>query len=83
MELPKVTDLKKIIKFCRENGINSLKHGDFEVTLSPASHFPAKDKPADTTATEGSSAINFAEMTPEQIMFWSSSQLPAQEGEPQ
>lgn len=78
MELPKVTELKKIIKFCRENGINSLKHGEFEVTLSSASHFPEGPK-ADASTEEVKSTDPFAGLTPDQILNWSSAPLVSQE----
>lgn len=67
MDLPKVEELKKIIKFCRENGINSLKHGEFEVTLSASAHFPEKPKKDDGSP---SSPVD-QKLQNDAILFWS------------
>jgi hypothetical protein len=72
VELPKATELKKLIKFCRENGISHLKHGEFEVSLSPAAHFPeGKAAPDSNPSTPPEELIN--EMD---VLLWSAAGLP-------
>lgn len=75
MELPKVTELKKIIKFCRENGISSLKHGDFEVVISPAAHFPKEE-----TEAVNEEVKSVGELTDEQILYYSVTGFPPDQG---
>ena len=71
MELPKVEELKKLVKFCRENGVSTLKHGEFEISLSATSHFPDKRKSKDEEKPLGESQVD-----EETALFWSSSILP-------
>jgi hypothetical protein len=76
VELPKVTELKKLIKFCRENGISELKHGEFEVKLSPAAHFPEPPQSQDTEKS-----IEETPLTEEEILMWSTGLIPMDEKE--
>lgn len=67
MEAIKLQELKKIVKFCRENGVNSLKTGDFELTLSPAALFPK-----DRIDTDNKETVIDGGYTEEQALYWSS-----------
>jgi hypothetical protein len=62
-----IKELKKLTEFCRKNGIISLKKGDFEINLSPASLFPHKPRQEDNT-----DPITENPYTDEQMMMWSS-----------
>lgn len=77
MELPKVTELKKLIKFCRENGLSELKYGDFEVKLSPASHFPGERTASDDTPSIPKDQL----ISEEDVLFYSVAGLPPEAAE--
>ena len=66
MNLPDSKELKKLTKFCRDNGIQTLKHGEFEINFASSALFPKEDVKQDDEkiTTEGS-------FTDEQALYWS------------
>lgn len=62
-------ELKKTVKFMRDQGILSLKLPDFEINLSPSSIFPEKPR---SKSEESEIKEDFApRYTEEQILNWS------------
>lgn len=71
MDLPKVSELEKLVKFCRKSGIKSLKSGDFSLELDQAALFPESNyrKKQD----QGPQAILAEPLySEEEALFWSS-----------
>lgn len=63
----KIKNLRKLVKFCREQGVLSVKTAEIELTLAPAALFPqVKNVPRET-----SDAIETDEMSPEDVLLWS------------
>jgi hypothetical protein len=67
----KLKELKKITKFCRENGINQLELDGFKLSFSPAALFPEKPQ----KETEESSELKEEMLSPEAILLWSANQM--------
>lgn len=68
-----IKELKKLAKFCRENGVLHLKDGDFEITLSAISLQPTKDK------NQGADYITEDnKLSDDDILMWSSAGIPAE-----
>lgn len=77
MALPNNSDLKKLTKFCRQNGILSIKSDGFELVLSPTSLFPSTNKqPEDNADPKIEGAY-----TDEEILMWSSAGIPEEKTE--
>lgn len=72
MELQNLKELEKIVKFCRKQGILSLKHSGFEISLSPSALFPTK--PNKETGSDDIK-VNDA-FSPEDALYWSSAGIP-------
>lgn len=62
-----IKKLRKLVKFCREQGVLSVKTSEIELSLAPAALFPKVDNvPHGTSET-----IETDEMAPEDILLWS------------
>lgn len=76
-------ELKKFLQLCREQGVESIKFGDTEVHLGAMPYkapktsntMPYKATPVTTFAPGGitdDTSILTDELTPEQLLYWSS-----------
>jgi hypothetical protein len=76
MEILDLKDLEKVLKLARKAGVKTLRVGEIEFTLSE-SHAPvAKPRGKSAAKPTVTSKLNTreleGEMTPEQLLFWSS-----------
>ncbi len=75
MDIKNPKDLDKIVKFCRKNGVTSLKSGDFEISFSPAALFPESEYKK--KKEESSIPVQVESLyTEEDILNWSSAGIP-------
>jgi hypothetical protein len=58
--------LKKLTKFCRDNGITSVKLAGIEMSLSPASLFPGDEHKHSPETSLISDAATGADLSPEE-----------------
>lgn len=84
MDLPDLKSLKKLADVCRKSGIKTFKSGDVEFTLSEEPLTPIR-KPRTSKSqkiVEESFApdVNLGDLTPEQLLMWSSTPNEAGEG---
>lgn len=73
MELQNLKELEKIVKFCRKQGILTLKHAGFEIALSPSALFPPKPTKADPNSDQIKVEDQFSA---EDALYWSSAGIP-------
>lgn len=64
--------LKKLVLFCRKNGVLSLKQGEIEISLSPAAMEPESVTPQ---TTEPDAPLK-PEYAAEDMLFWSAPGFP-------
>lgn len=67
-------ELEKIVKFCRKNGVLTLKNSEIEVTLTasePMESYYKRRKKAQPQDDNQSDTIETDEYTDEQILMWS------------
>lgn len=88
MTVKDLKDLEKVIKLCRRMGIEAIEVDNVKLNLGPApkpvtQHSVASDFPEASmkipqyTATSGDpDAITSDELTPEQLLMWSSAEAP-------
>ena len=73
-------DLKKLVAFCRKNGVSAINSGDFEITIHASAMFP-ESAYKQKKKLDGSDEIKVDEpFTPEDALFWSSTGIPEQSG---
>lgn len=66
-----IKNLKKLVNFCRKNGISALKYGEIEFQLSPAA-FDEKPKKSKQDSTNEPAIIPSEDsFTEEDALFWS------------
>lgn len=84
MELPDLKALKKLAKACRDSGIHTFKGQGIEFTLTheaPLAIPRRKRSHAPTiAANEVHTEFSSDTLTPESLLFWSSSEGSPQEG---
>ncbi len=68
-------EIKKIVTFCRKNGVESLKTQDFEFKLHPSHIVEPKQKSKRARDTDNKDPISEA-YTAEETLFWSTHDLP-------
>lgn len=78
MDLPKVSELEKLVKFCRKSGIKSLKSGDFSLELDAQALFPESNYKKKQEQT--SELITPPIFTEDEALFWSSAGIPEEQG---
>jgi len=75
-------ELKKIVSFCRKNGVTSLKMDGIEIALSQTALFPESEykRKKASKAAPGALSSDFIptepQYTDEDILLWSSAGLP-------
>lgn len=79
MDLKNTSELDKLVKFCRKNGITSLKSGEFAMELAPSALFPEsnyKKKKNLEAVSSHSEVLTENEFTEQDALFWSSAGIP-------
>lgn len=75
MDIKDPKEFDKLVKFCRKNGITSLKSGDFEISFSASALFPESDYKKKKVETE-TPIVSDQVFTEEDILNWSSAGIP-------
>lgn len=79
MDPKNVQDLKKIISFCRKNGITRVKMDGFEIELHPTALYPESDykkKKASEESPQTDALLETEKYSEEDLLFWSSAGIP-------
>lgn len=79
MKLPELKDLARVIDLCRKKGVSSITIGDMKLEFreeAPVSHYKRKQVKEETDPVNP--FVNFpeGELTPEQLMYYSSGGMP-------
>lgn len=78
-----LTDLKKLLKLCRSQGVTEIKLGGVEIKMGdlPLTHSQIQDQLSAEDATNPYANFPQGELSPEQLAFYSAGGLPENDPE--
>ena len=73
MDTKNLTELAKLVSFCRKNGITHIKTGEIELDIAISALFPeSKYKKKKQLESNTSDPVSEKQYTEEEILMWSS-----------
>lgn len=79
MQLPELKDLAKVIDLCRKKGVSSITIGEMKLEFReaiPTSNYKRRQVKEETDPVNPYDNFPEGELTPEQLMYYSSGGLP-------